>query len=210
MFDMERAIAEWRQRMGAAGVKAEKILKELESHLRDELARLVKSGLSLEAAFQLAVRKIGESDAIAREFEKAAPGKEFRERKIKHLCVVFTSLLYLLPFVLSIPRPWISFDPVQRWLGIGAIALTILSLFSGLLLYRVLPIIPSKRIRTRIQFASVIPVIVWIAAFGFAILPRLDLTFGQITVVTLWAIAPLAIFGGLTLGLDEAAHRATS
>jgi hypothetical protein len=210
MFDLERAIAGWRQRVNAAGVKTGKILDELESHLRDELARQVNSGSSPEAAFELAVRKIGESDAIATEFEKAAPGKEFRERKIKLLCVVFTGLLYLLPFVLSIPKPWIGFEPVQRWLGIGAIVLTILSLFSGLLLCRILPVIPSKRARARIQFASVIPVIAWIAAFGFAILPRLDLTFGQVTVATLWAIAPLAIFGGLTFGLDEAAYRATS
>ena len=210
MFDVERAIAEWRQRMSAAGVKSERNLNELESHLRDDLARQLKLGSSAEVAFEFAVRKIGQSDAVATEFEKAAPAKEIRERKIKLLCVVFTGLLYLLPFVLSIPKPWIGFDPIQRWLGISAIVLTILSLFSGSVLGRILPVIPNQRIRTRIQFAFVIPVIVWIAAFGFAIPPRLDLTFGQGTVAILWAIAPLAIFGGLTFGLDEAAYRATS
>jgi hypothetical protein len=168
----------------------------------------VKSGSSLEAAFEFAVRKIGQSDAIATEFEKTV--KEVRERKFKLLCVIFVALIYPLPFILSVPKPWISFEPVQRWLGIAAIVLTVLSLFSGLLLRRFLPVIRNKGLRTRIQLASVIPVIVWIAAFGFAILPRLDLSFGQITVATLWAIAPLAIFGGVTFGLDEAAYRATS
>jgi hypothetical protein len=208
MFSLEEAIKEWRQRMLGAGVKTEEILNELESHLRDDVARQVKSGASSEAAFEFAVRRIGESDAIAIEFEKT--GKEVRERKFKLLCIIFVALIYPLPFILSIPKPWISFEPVQRWLGITAIVLTILSLFSGLLLQGFLPVIRSKGLRTRIQLASVIPVIVWIAAFGFAILPRLDLSFGQITVATLWAIAPLAIFGGLTFGLDEAAYRATS
>ena len=208
MFDLEKAISEWRQRVVAAGVKSKKILNELESHLRDDLARQEKEGASPEAAFEFALRKIGESDAIATEFEKT--GMEMRERKTKLLCIIFVALIYPLPFLLSFPKPWIGFEPVQRWLGISAVALTVLSLFSGLLLQRFLPVILNKRLRTRIQLASVIPVIVWIAAFGFAILPRLDLTFGQVTVATLWAISPLAIFGGLTFGLDEAAYRATS
>ena len=208
MFDLEKAIKEWRQRIVAAGIKSEKILNELESHLRDDLARQKKSGASTEAAFEAGVQRIGELDVVATEFGKA--GTEIRERKTKLLCIIFVALIYPLPFVLSFPKPWIGFEPVQRWLGIGAVALTVLSLFSGLLLRRFLPVIGNKRLRTRIQFASVIPVIVWIAAFGFAILPRLDLTLGQVTVATLWAISPLAIFGGLTFGLDEAAYRVTS
>src|SRR5258705_4524247 len=118
LFDLEKAVKEWRRRMVAAGVKTEKVLNELESHLRDDLARQVISGSSPEAAFELAVRKIGESDAIAMEFEKT--GKEVRERKIKLLCIIFVALIYPLPFILSIPKPWISFEPVQRWLAIAA------------------------------------------------------------------------------------------
>lgn len=206
MFDVEKAISEWRQRMIAAGVKTERILNELETHLREDLA--LKSEEITETAFELAVQRIGESNALAKEFEKAAKGVQ--ERNIKLLCIILVALMYSLPFVLSIPKPWIGFDPVQRWLGIGAIALTVLSLFSGLLLRRFLPVIPDKRLRTRIQFVGVIPVIIWIAAFGFAILPRLELNFGQVSVATLWAISPLAIFGGLTFGLDEAAYSANS
>jgi hypothetical protein len=210
MFDLEKAISEWRRQISAAGVESAEVLKELESHLREDLARQVKSGASNEAAFEFAVRKFGDSDALAMEFKTAALAGEVRERKIKLLCIVFAGVIYLLPFVLSIPKPWSGFDPVQRWLGIGAIALTVLSMFSGLLLRRFLPVIPNKRLRTRIQFASVIPVFVWLIAFAFLILPRFEFTFGQVTVATLWAISPLAIFGGLTFGLDEAARRATS
>jgi hypothetical protein len=79
-------------------------------------------------------------------------------------------------------------------------------MFSGLILHRFLPVIPDRRIRTRIQFASVVPVFGWLLVFAFVILPRLDLSVGQVAVATLWAISPLAIFGGLTFGLDEAAR----
>lgn len=209
MFDLENAISEWRQGMVAAGVKAGEILNELESHFRDDLARQVKAGASTEEAFKIAARRIGESGALATEFEKSALAKEVQERKMKLVCIVFVAVIYLLPFVLSIPKPWREFDADQRWLGIAAIAFTVLAMFSGLLFRRLLPVIPNKRVRTRIQFGSFIPAIAWLAAFAFAILPRLNLNFGQVTVATLWAISPLAIFGGLTFGLDEAARRAT-
>jgi hypothetical protein len=208
MFDLEKAIADWRGQMIAAGVKKGEVLNELEAHLRDDLKRLVESGLGPEGAFGVAVQRIGQSDRLAIEFEKTALVHEERARRMKLLCIVFVSMAYILPFALSIPKPWSGMDPAQRWLGLAAIALTVLSLFSGLLLRRMLPIIPDRRIRTRIQCASVIPVFIWLIAFAFVILPRLELTFGEVTVATLWAISPLAIFGGLTFGLDEADYQA--
>jgi hypothetical protein len=79
-----------------------------------------------------------------------------------------------------------------------------------LVLGRFPPIIRDRRIRTRVQFAFILPIFLWLLIFAFAILPRLDLSVGQMTVATLWAISPLAIFGGLTFGLDEAARQTTS
>jgi hypothetical protein len=196
--------------MVAAGIRNAEALSELEGHLRDDVGRQVQSGLCAETAFDIASERIGKSDALANEFEKAASAKELRERKIKLLCIVLVGVAYLCPFVLSIPKPWISLDASQQWLGIGAIVVSFLSMFSGLFLRRFLPIIPNRRMRTRVQFASVVPVFVWLIAFAFVILPRLELTFGQVTVATLWAISPLAIFGGLVFGLDEAARRASA
>ena len=83
-------------------------------------------------------------------------------------------------------------------------------MFSGFFLRRFLPVIPEKRIRTRIQFASIIPVFAWLFAFAYVILPGLEPDIGRMTVATLWAISPLAIFSGLAFGLDEAARCATS
>src|SRR5690349_5892669 len=118
MFDLERAIADWRQQMFAAGVKKAEILNELEAHLRDDLKRQVQSGLSPEEAFGVAVQRIGQSDSLAIEFEKTALVKEERDRRMKRLCIVFVSMMYLFPFALSIPKPWIGMDPAQRWFGL--------------------------------------------------------------------------------------------
>lgn len=210
MFDLEKAIADWRQQLAADGIKSTEVLNELENHLRDDAGHQVQTGLDAKQAFESAVQRIGKSSVLAAEFREVEATKESRERKLKLLCIVFVAFLYLLPFVLSIPKPWNGLDAAQRWLGLAALALTVVSMFSGLILRHFLPAIPDSRTRTRIQFTSVIPVFVWLIAFAFLILPRFDLTFGQVTVATLWAISPLAIFGGLTFGLDEAARRATS
>jgi hypothetical protein len=210
MFDLEKAIAEWRKQMAAGGIKNSKTLNELESHLRDEVGRQKLAGRLDQQAFEVAAQRIGKSSELAPEFRKTDGPDQTQERKFKLLFVVLAGVLYLLPFALSAPKPWSGLEPVHRWLGLGAIALTVSSMFSGLFLRRFLPVIPNKRMRTRIQFASVIPVFMWLIAFAFVILPQLELTIGQVTVATLWAISPLAILGGLTFGLDEAARRATS
>jgi len=211
MFNLETAIAEWRRQIAASGITEAEVLNELETHLRDEVAGQVQSRtVSEQVAFECAVRTIGNEDALAAEFAKAAEmTKELRERRLKLFCIFGVACLYLLPFVLSIPHPWNELALAERWLGLSALALTVVSMFSGLILHRFLPVIADGRIRTRIQFASVVPVFGWLLAFAFVILPRLDLSVGQAAVVTLWAISPLAIFGGLTFGLDEAARRRT-
>lgn len=70
MFDLEQSIAEWRRQMLAAGIKSPVPLEELESHLRDEVGRQVKSGLSGQDAFSSAVQKIGQAGLLKMEFKK--------------------------------------------------------------------------------------------------------------------------------------------
>jgi hypothetical protein len=69
MFDLEKVIADWRQHMLAAGIKAPVPLAELESHLRDHIDRL-KAGLSEEDAFQIAARELGDGKILIKEFSK--------------------------------------------------------------------------------------------------------------------------------------------
>ncbi len=71
MFDLEKAIADWRRRMRAGGVKRQDVLDELESHLRDDVEQLVRPGSSARESFEAAVERLGRADSLRREFGRA-------------------------------------------------------------------------------------------------------------------------------------------
>jgi hypothetical protein len=70
MPDLEKRIADWRQQMLAAGIKAPVPLDELESHLRDDVEEQMKSGTSVQHAFENAIQRLGQATALECEFEK--------------------------------------------------------------------------------------------------------------------------------------------
>jgi len=67
----EEQIAQWRsyvrRRQGLHGPDVE----ELEAHLRDQLAALTEAGLTGDEAFLVAVKRMGNVDALSREFARA-------------------------------------------------------------------------------------------------------------------------------------------
>ena len=69
MPDVEHRIAAWRAEMTRAGLSST-ALDELEAHLRDQTAELIRAGLSEETAFQNAAQKLGNPAAMRKEFEK--------------------------------------------------------------------------------------------------------------------------------------------
>jgi hypothetical protein len=68
---LEEQIAQWRsyvrRRHGLHGPDVE----ELEGHLRDQLAVLTEAGLTVDEAFLVAVKRMGNLDALSREFARA-------------------------------------------------------------------------------------------------------------------------------------------
>ena len=98
MFHLEQSIAVWRRQMLAAGIKAPVPLDELESHLRDEIEREMKSGLSLDEpeAFSFAIQKIGKADALKTEFTKIDETKHARKRKLMKFFAPALAFLCLL------------------------------------------------------------------------------------------------------------------
>src|SRR5437868_9527740 len=67
---LEEQIAQWRayvrRRQGLHGSDVE----ELEGHLRDQLAALTDAGLAGDEAFLVAVKRMGNLDALSREFAR--------------------------------------------------------------------------------------------------------------------------------------------
>lgn len=70
MFDFEQSITEWRRQMLNAGIQSPVPLDELENHLREEMERQVKSGLSEPIAFEVSIRRIGQPQSLRYEFKK--------------------------------------------------------------------------------------------------------------------------------------------
>jgi len=94
MFNLNQAIAGWRRQMLDAGVKASEVLNELESHLREDVERQMHSGESMEKAFEVAVRRVGEANALKAEFAKTGR-RGVREKLMIAVCVFWSvSSLY--------------------------------------------------------------------------------------------------------------------
>lgn len=70
MFDLERAISDWRHQTTTSGIKSNAILDELENHLREEIRMLTSTGVPESEAFQLAISRLGGSASLRAEFNK--------------------------------------------------------------------------------------------------------------------------------------------
>jgi hypothetical protein len=74
MFNLESSITEWRRQMLAAGLKTDKRLDELESHLREEISALKSAGAAEAVAFEQAVARLGSPHLVSTEFNKIGVG----------------------------------------------------------------------------------------------------------------------------------------
>jgi hypothetical protein len=83
MFDLELAIADWRREMLAGGLKTPMPMEELESHLREDVARQMQSGVSAEHAFVTALQRLGQAGSLKSEFAKVGGNKWALFRKLK-------------------------------------------------------------------------------------------------------------------------------
>jgi len=125
MFDLERSIAAWRQQMQAAGLKTAVPLEELELHLREDIDRLIKSGLGEKAAFELATRQLGQPQILKSEFKKNGNATG---RKLGFFALAVCAAMIL--YVLNVPGHtgfvWILFPAI----GVTVLALVANTAFS--------------------------------------------------------------------------------
>lgn len=127
MFDLDQAMADWRRQMLAAGIKTPETLKELEIHLRDDVEHRIRSGLSMEQAFDGAVQQLGSANELKGEFVKAA-GLKHRHYIYRWLgfgiglFALGVAFCYfaLIPAALAASRTyaqWLGFTPAQWNVG---------------------------------------------------------------------------------------------
>jgi hypothetical protein len=76
---LERQIAEWRAFVGRGKAIAAPDVEELEGHLRDQIESLTAAGLAEDEAFLVAVKRIGNLNALSREFAREHSGRLWRQ-----------------------------------------------------------------------------------------------------------------------------------
>ncbi len=172
MFNLDTAITEWRRQMLEAGIKTPVPLEELEIHLREEIERQLKSGLSEQEIFDSAVQKIGSAHTIQYEFEKVEKAAEDRQWKEGQIWLgAILGLLQLIVIGSVLFNSDMRFG--QRMSGLAAIATSFLLLaVVGRLSHQAFPVIRARRVRIVIIFLSgVLLGAIWFWVFGRFLLP---------------------------------------
>ena len=70
MFDLEKAIRQWKKALNKNSALEDGYKEELENHLRDKIEYLMDLGSSEKEAFEEAVQKIGEASVIGEDYFK--------------------------------------------------------------------------------------------------------------------------------------------
>src|ERR687889_2045752 len=81
-FSLEEQIDQWRSYLRRRQAIHSVDVAELEDHLREQIAVLADAGLATDEAFLVAVKRMGDLDAVSREF-----AREHSERLWKQLVV---------------------------------------------------------------------------------------------------------------------------
>jgi hypothetical protein len=83
MESVESQIAEWRAYVAdAPGVNGRDV-DELEDHLRHQIAELNAAGLTADEAFLVAVKRMGDIDALSREFAREHSGRLWKQLMLR-------------------------------------------------------------------------------------------------------------------------------
>ena len=93
MFELERAIGDWRSGLLQNQNVLESDADELESHVRDEVDSLMLAGLSAEEAFMVSIHRAGDIETVGREFAKVNTRENWRNRIFWMLSGVFAFLM---------------------------------------------------------------------------------------------------------------------
>jgi hypothetical protein len=77
--DVESQIAEWRAYVANAPAVNGHEVDELEDHLRHQIAELTEAGLAPDEGFLIAVKRMGDLDALSREFAREHSGRLWKQ-----------------------------------------------------------------------------------------------------------------------------------
>jgi hypothetical protein len=195
MFELNRAIADWRGRMADAGIKGA-ALDELESHLREDAERQIRSGTDPETAFQRAVERMGTPDKLEKEFGKIAEAKgvRSRERLRRWSVIIGTAFVYTLMGVtwfMGVRQGKIELTWIEIALALGAMVPMVGLGWAGRNLAKFLPLVHGNWVIAA-ALAALLGLAMLFRMFFDAATPA---SLVQVQILTLWILSPLLGFG---------------
>lgn len=199
MFNLEQAIAQWRQQMLDAGIKSPDVLDELETHLRDDVERHTKLGKGAQQAFGIAAQNLGKSDALRNEFKKAHGSSRAMEKLMFGTCCVFVGFIVLLSG-LAIFLCFASWG--ERTVASAAVVSILLIACGWKYGVPFLPVIADWRLRWGVGLTCIASGFIASSLFCGIILPHFEVGADhQLPAIGLWAVFLIAVFGCAGLGL---------
>ena len=207
MFNLEQSIADWRRQMLAAGIKMPVPLEELESHLREDIAQQMQSGLSARQAFGIAMKKIGRALELKREFKKVSAPMETQKiiKLAGVICVavaLFCPLFMFLPFLLAH-----ELNLMTKMLGLAVYATIIATIvLSWEYNHKLLPAIHNQLLRRAVGIVCYAGCLLWIRFVLFHLPAGVLHSRSIFLVLFVFGLecTAIAILGGVGHGLEKA------
>jgi hypothetical protein len=169
--------------MLAAGIKTPAPLAELESHLREDMDQQIRDGISPQIAFETAVKRIGQADALKVEFEKISAAGLPR----RYLCLFCFIAAPLLVFINVWALQPGEISPARRFGALATISLVALYISGLPFLYRRLPS-PQNRLVQLTMWLGYVLALVWPLLGIVAALGATHLDVGIVAVMIIWAL----------------------
>jgi len=199
MFNLDQAIAQWRQQMLDAGIKPPDVLDELETHLRDDVERHTKLGKSTQQAFGIAAQNLGRFEALKNEFKKARSSSQTMEKLMIGICGAFVGFILLLSG-LTVFLCFATWG--ERTVASTAVVSILLVACGWRYGVPFLPVIADWRLRWGVGMTCIASGFIASSLFCGVILPHFEVSPDhQLPAIGLWAVFLSAIFGCTGVGL---------
>ena len=196
MFDLERAIAEWRRQLAGGGIDSPDVLDELESHLREDVQQQVRLGVSPEQAFNGARQRFGQREALKMEFKKISEGRELLGKVMGVVCIALVAFIVWMSGYTFVQM---ELSPPEQVVAYAGVVFTLLTACAWRYAVPFVPVLTNRRQRMTVGLACIAWGVVFTNLFSNYILPHFDNGDRQIPALGFWLVFPIALFACLGL-----------
>jgi hypothetical protein len=198
MFDLQQAIAEWRQQLARNGINSPDVLDELEGHLREDVQQQMRSGVGPRQAFDAALQRLGQNDALKTEFKKASGSADVLGNLMVGVCIVLAGFIVWMSGYTFLQM---ELSPSEQVVAYAAVAFTLLVACGWRYAVPFLPVIASRRKRMTVGLVCIASGIIFCNLFSHFVLPHFESQDRQFPAIGFWAVFPIALFACLGLAL---------